>query len=157
MFQRSGACCMWLWYLRGVVHVVCDRDVSEEWCVLHVTGIFKLKHAPLLLNIPLTYNTHHSSYISQTQITRTTPLKHPRHKQHAPFLLNIQVTCNTHHSSCCMWLGYLRGVVRVLSDWDVSEEWCVLYVTGMFKRSGACCLCLGCLRGVVRVVCNWDI
>ena len=28
-------------YLRGVVHVVCDRNASEEWCVLHVTGIFK--------------------------------------------------------------------------------------------------------------------
>ena len=42
--------------------------------------------------------------------------------------------------ACCMRLGYLRGVVRVLSDWYVSEEWCVLYVTGIFKRSGTCCM-----------------
>jgi hypothetical protein len=33
----------------------------------------------------------------------------------------------------------------------------VLYVTGMFKRSGACCMWLGCLREVVRGVCDWDI
>ena len=33
----------------------------------------------------------------------------------------------------------------------------MLFVTGMFKRSGAYCLCLGYLRGVVRVVCDWDI
>ena len=41
MFQRSGACCISLGYLRGVVHVVCDSDASEERCVLHVTGICK--------------------------------------------------------------------------------------------------------------------
>ena len=32
----------------------------------------------------------------------------------------------------------------------------MLFVTWIFKRSGACCLSLGCLRGVVRVVCVWD-
>ena len=42
--------------------------------------------------------------------------------------------------TCCLLLGYLRGVVRVLSDWYVSEEWCVLFVTGICKRSGACCM-----------------
>jgi cytochrome bd-type quinol oxidase subunit 2 len=47
--------------------------------------------------------------------------------------------------------------VRVVCVWDVLEEWCVLFVTGIFKISGACCLCLGCLRGVVRVVCVWDV
>ena len=35
-------------YLRGVVHVVCDRDASEEGCVLHVTGIFKRSGARCL-------------------------------------------------------------------------------------------------------------
>ena len=30
--------------------------------------------------------------------------------------------------------------MRVLSDWYVLEEWCVLYVTGIFKWSGACCM-----------------
>jgi hypothetical protein len=33
----------------------------------------------------------------------------------------------------------------------------MLYVTVIFKRSGACCLCLGYVRGVVRVVCDLDI
>ena len=33
----------------------------------------------------------------------------------------------------------------------------MLYVTGIFKRSGACCILLGYLRGVVRVICDWDI
>jgi hypothetical protein len=47
--------------------------------------------------------------------------------------------------------------VRVLSDWYVSEEWCVLYVTGIFKRGGTCCRGQACFRGVMRVACEWDI
>ena len=33
----------------------------------------------------------------------------------------------------------------------------MLFVSGMFKRSGACYLCLGYVRGVVCVVCDWDV
>ena len=33
----------------------------------------------------------------------------------------------------------------------------MLFVSGMFKRSGACYLCLGYVRGVVHVVCDWNI
>ena len=33
----------------------------------------------------------------------------------------------------------------------------MLYVRGMFKRSGACFKRLVCFRGVVRVVCDCDI
>ena len=47
--------------------------------------------------------------------------------------------------------------MRVLSDWYVSEGWCVLYVTGIFKRSGTCCRGQACFRGVMRVVYEWDI
>jgi hypothetical protein len=103
--------------------------------------------------------------------SRTTPLKYSSHIQHAPLLLNIPVTCNTHYSSeaslshtvlyvkemfkrsgaCCMWLGYLKGVVRVLSDWYFSKEWCVLYFTGIFKRSSTCYMWQWCFRGVMRV------
>ena len=33
----------------------------------------------------------------------------------------------------------------------------MLYVTWIFKRSGACFARLVCFRGVVCVVCDWDI
>ena len=33
----------------------------------------------------------------------------------------------------------------------------MLFVTGIFKRSGVCFKRLVCFRGVVRVVCDWDI
>jgi hypothetical protein len=91
---------------------------------------YHIQHAPLLLNIPVTYNTHHSSETYQSLTTRNTPLKYPSHIQLAPLLLNIPVTYN------------------------ISEEWCVLFVTGIFKRSGACFKRLVCFRGVERVVCE---
>ena len=47
--------------------------------------------------------------------------------------------------------------MRVVCERDVSEEWWVLYVTWIFKRSGECFKRLVCFRGVVRVVCDWDI
>ena len=33
----------------------------------------------------------------------------------------------------------------------------MLFVSGMFKRSGACYLCPGYVRGVVRVVCERNV
>jgi hypothetical protein len=33
-----------------------------------------------------------------------------------------------------------RGVVLVVCDWDIYEEWYMLYVTGMLQRSDACCM-----------------
>jgi hypothetical protein len=124
---------MWLGYLRGVVRVICDWDVEEEWCVLFVTGIWEKSGACCMWEGCLTK-------------TRTTPFKYPSHIQHAPLLLSISFTYNTHHSS---W--------HVVCDGDASEEWCVLHVTGIFKRSGAWCMWLGYLRGVVRVLSDWDV
>jgi len=33
----------------------------------------------------------------------------------------------------------------------------VLFVTGIFKRSGVCCMCQEYLSGVVRIVCDRDV
>ena len=33
----------------------------------------------------------------------------------------------------------------------------MLFVTGIFKRSGACCMLLGYLRGMAYIVCDWDV
>ena len=41
IFKRSGACCLCLGCLRGVVRVVCVWNMYEEWCVLYVTGMLK--------------------------------------------------------------------------------------------------------------------
>jgi hypothetical protein len=33
----------------------------------------------------------------------------------------------------------------------------MLFLTGIFKRSGVCSMLLGYLRGMARVLCDWDV
>jgi hypothetical protein len=86
IFKRSGACFKRLVCFREVVRVVCDWDITTP-----LKYPSHKQHVPLLLNIPVTYNTHHSSETSQSLKTRTTPLKYPSHKQHVPL---VRVVCD---------------------------------------------------------------